>query len=103
MRATTREIGFRDGASVGYLLRKHRYPRRVVARMLVRPARRRRCSRRSHATWIAARGTTLATLRGRIARLPRGEALEELRVTLEPGLEREALDRPRARRGRVRR
>jgi glycosyltransferase involved in cell wall biosynthesis len=29
--------GFRDGASVGYLLRKHRYPPRVLARMLVRP------------------------------------------------------------------
>jgi glycosyltransferase involved in cell wall biosynthesis len=33
-----RDIGFRDGATVGYLLRKHRYPRRTVARMLVRPA-----------------------------------------------------------------
>jgi GT2 family glycosyltransferase len=31
------QIGFRDGASVGYLLRKHGYPARVVARMLVRP------------------------------------------------------------------
>ena len=30
-------IGVRDGASVGYLLRKHRYPPRVLARMLVRP------------------------------------------------------------------
>ena len=30
-------IGRRDGASVGYLLRKHRYPARVVARMFVRP------------------------------------------------------------------
>jgi GT2 family glycosyltransferase len=30
-------IGARDGASVGYLLRKHDYPARVVARMLVRP------------------------------------------------------------------
>jgi glycosyltransferase involved in cell wall biosynthesis len=29
--------GFRDGASVGYLLRKHRYPARTTARMLVRP------------------------------------------------------------------
>ena len=35
------------------------------------------------------------------ARLPRREALEDLRVTLEPRLEREALDRPRARRRRV--
>ena len=30
-------IGYRDGAMVGYLLRKHGYPRRVVARMLLRP------------------------------------------------------------------
>jgi glycosyltransferase involved in cell wall biosynthesis len=29
--------GFRDGASVGYLLRKHGYPVRTRARMLVRP------------------------------------------------------------------
>lgn len=32
-----RAVGRRDGASVGYLLRKHRYPARAVARMLVRP------------------------------------------------------------------
>lgn len=40
-RATARplvELGARDGASIGYILRKHRYPRRYVARMLVRPA-----------------------------------------------------------------
>jgi glycosyltransferase involved in cell wall biosynthesis len=30
-------IGYRDGAMVGYLLRKHGYPGRVVARMLLRP------------------------------------------------------------------
>jgi GT2 family glycosyltransferase len=30
-------IGLRDGASVGYLLRKHRYSARVVMRMFVRP------------------------------------------------------------------
>ena len=30
-------VGLRDGASVGYLLRKHRYPTSVVVRMLVRP------------------------------------------------------------------
>jgi GT2 family glycosyltransferase len=29
--------GFRDGASVGYLLRKHRYPLSTIARMVVRP------------------------------------------------------------------
>ena len=32
------DVGGRDGESVGYILRKHRYPPRVVARMLVRPA-----------------------------------------------------------------
>jgi glycosyltransferase involved in cell wall biosynthesis len=31
-------VGERDGASIGYLLRKHRYPLRVVCPMLVRPA-----------------------------------------------------------------
>ena len=59
------ELGFRDGASIGYLLRKHRYPSRVLARMLVRPvggvavslARRDRERAGYHA----------ATLRGRIA------------------------------------
>ena len=30
-------VGLRDGATVGYLLRKHGYPRRERARMLVRP------------------------------------------------------------------
>jgi len=30
-------VGGRDGASIGYLLRKHGYPPRVVARMLARP------------------------------------------------------------------
>ena len=36
--AGLRAVGFRDGASVGYILRKHRYSLRTVARMLVRPA-----------------------------------------------------------------
>jgi glycosyltransferase involved in cell wall biosynthesis len=31
-------VGVRDGRSVGYVLRKHGYPSRTVARMLVRPA-----------------------------------------------------------------
>ena len=30
-------VGRRDGASIGYLLRKHHYPPRVLARMFVRP------------------------------------------------------------------
>ena len=37
VRADDTRTGTRDGASVGYLLRKHRYSPRVVARMLVRP------------------------------------------------------------------
>ena len=37
VREDTARIGARDGASVGYLLRKHEYPARTVARMLVRP------------------------------------------------------------------
>jgi glycosyltransferase involved in cell wall biosynthesis len=31
-------VGARDGASIGYILRKHGYPSHVVARMLLRPA-----------------------------------------------------------------
>ena len=58
-------LGFRDGASVGYLLRKHRYPPRTLARMLVRPAG-------GIAVSLARRdrdraGYHAATLRGRIA------------------------------------
>jgi GT2 family glycosyltransferase len=37
LREDDSRIGFRDGASVGYLLGKHSYPARTVARMLVRP------------------------------------------------------------------
>jgi glycosyltransferase involved in cell wall biosynthesis len=58
-------IGARDGGSVGYILRKHRYPPATVVRMLVRPAggavlafvRGDRARARFHA----------ATLRGRLA------------------------------------
>ena len=58
-------LGFRDGASIGYLLRKHRYSPRVLARMLVRPAG-------GVAVSLARRdrdraGYHAATLRGRIA------------------------------------
>jgi glycosyltransferase involved in cell wall biosynthesis len=59
------ELGFRDGASIGYLLRKHRYSPRMLARMLVRPAG-------GVAVSLARRdrdraGYHAATLRGRIA------------------------------------
>jgi glycosyltransferase involved in cell wall biosynthesis len=37
VRVDDAHVGFRDGASIGYLLRKHHYPPRMVARMLVRP------------------------------------------------------------------
>jgi GT2 family glycosyltransferase len=37
VRVDDARIGFRDGASVGYLLRKHRYSPRVLARMMLRP------------------------------------------------------------------
>jgi glycosyltransferase involved in cell wall biosynthesis len=37
VRVDDARIGRRDGASVGYLLRKHRYPVKVLVRMLVRP------------------------------------------------------------------
>ena len=61
---TLRSLGNRDGASVGYILRKHEYPKRMVGRMFVRPiggavvaiARRDRGQARFH----------LATLRGRL-------------------------------------
>lgn len=37
VRVDDAKIGLRDGASIGYLLRKHHYPPRTVARMFVRP------------------------------------------------------------------
>ena len=53
-------IGARDGASVGYILRKHRYPPRVVTRMLLRPAAGVVLDPRRA-------GFHLATLRGRVS------------------------------------
>jgi GT2 family glycosyltransferase len=35
--AALRSLGARDGASTGYILRKHAYPKRVVGRMFIRP------------------------------------------------------------------
>jgi glycosyltransferase involved in cell wall biosynthesis len=57
--------GARDGASVGYLLRKHRYPKRVLARMLVRPVGG-VASSLAHGDRERARFHA-ATLRGRVA------------------------------------
>jgi glycosyltransferase involved in cell wall biosynthesis len=61
--------GYRDGASLGYLLRKHRYPKSEIARRLVRPmggalfSLVRRDARRAR--------FHLANLRGRVAGLTR--------------------------------
>jgi glycosyltransferase involved in cell wall biosynthesis len=58
------QLGARDGTSVGYILRKHRYPPRTVARMLARPA--------GGTVLALARGDAnrarfhLATMRGRL-------------------------------------
>jgi glycosyltransferase involved in cell wall biosynthesis len=69
-----RAAGARDGASVGYLLRKHRYPARTVARMLARPL--------AGAVVDPRRaGFHLATFRGRL----RGYGGKELGVPVEPG------------------
>ena len=62
--AALRIAGARDGASVGYILRKHRYPPATVARMLIRPAG-------GAALALARRdraraGFHLSTLRGRL-------------------------------------
>jgi glycosyltransferase involved in cell wall biosynthesis len=62
--AALRIAGARDGASVGYILRKHRYPPLTVARMLIRPAG-------GAALALARRdraraGFHLSTLRGRL-------------------------------------
>jgi GT2 family glycosyltransferase len=62
--AALRRAGAREGASAGYILRKHRYPRVTVARMLIRPAG-------GAALALARRdraraGFHLSTLRGRL-------------------------------------
>ena len=57
-------LGRRDGASVGYILRKHDYPARVVARMVVRPVGGAALSL-LHRDGSAAR-FHVATLRGRL-------------------------------------
>lgn len=62
--AALRDAGAREGASVGYILRKHGYPRLTVARMLIRPAG-------GAALALAQRdraraGFYLSTLRGRL-------------------------------------
>jgi GT2 family glycosyltransferase len=64
VRENDARIGFRDGASVGYLLRKHTYSARTIGRMHVRPAGGVLVSL-AHLDGGGAR-YQLATLRGRI-------------------------------------
>jgi GT2 family glycosyltransferase len=64
VRVDDARIGLRDGASVGYLLRKHSYPLRLVVRMLMRPTGGIGLSLVSLDTGRA--HFQLATLRGRI-------------------------------------
>lgn len=54
-----REAGARDGASLGYILRKHRYPKRTVTRMFIRPVG-------GMVLEPSRAGFHLATLRGRV-------------------------------------
>jgi GT2 family glycosyltransferase len=65
--ASLRKLRYRDGASVGYILRKHRYPLRLRARMLVRPGGGALVSLVKLDRTRA--GSHAATLRGRLAGL----------------------------------
>jgi glycosyltransferase involved in cell wall biosynthesis len=59
-----RSVGARDGASIGYILRKHRYPPRMLGKMFVRPVG---GALRAIATLDGARARFhLATLGGRL-------------------------------------
>ncbi len=62
--AGLRAQGHREGASVGYLLRKHRYPARMLARMAIRPVGGVAVSLARRDT--AAAGFHAATLEGRM-------------------------------------
>ena len=64
VREDTPTIGLRDGASIGYVLRKHGYGPRLVSRMLVRPVG----GTLASLIWLDGNGARyqLATLRGRI-------------------------------------
>lgn len=64
-RAELRAVGRRDGASIGYLLRKHGYGPRMAGRMLVRPIGGALLALAHRDT--AQAGFHAATLRGRVA------------------------------------
>jgi GT2 family glycosyltransferase len=59
-----RSLGKRDGASIGYILRKHAYPKRIVGRMLIRPVGG-ALAALAHGDRAQA-GFQLSTLRGRL-------------------------------------
>lgn len=70
VRVDDAQVGLRDGASIGYLLRKHRYGPRMVGRMLVRPAGGVAVAlARRDVPWA---GYQAATLRGRVSGYLRG-------------------------------
>src|SRR5207247_8115404 len=72
--AGERALGLRDGASVGYILGKNRYPRRALARMLIRPtggiglSLARRDVAGARFQWATLRGRILGHRAGRRAR-----------------------------------
>jgi glycosyltransferase involved in cell wall biosynthesis len=86
-----RAIGARDGASVGYILRKHRFPTRTLARMFTHPI--------GGVAMALARGDRtgagfhIATLRGRVRGYRGGRGVagsghetgEHLGMPIEPG------------------
>ena len=88
-------IGYRDGATVGYLLRKHGYPaplRRAHARAADRRSAGVTCTARRLCGSVSGRDPARPS-----TRLRPDELSEERVVALEPGLEREALDGSRSR------
>ncbi len=90
VRADEVDVGARDGASIGYLLRKHGYP--PASRVAdARPATRRH-DRLLATPRRCARQVLPRDVSWPHPRLPGREALEQLCVTVEPGRERELLD-----------
>jgi GT2 family glycosyltransferase len=63
-KTSPRAVGGRDGASIGYILRKHRYPIATVVKMLIRPLGGALLAL-AHGKWGRAR-FHIATLRGRV-------------------------------------
>ena len=99
-----RAVGLRDGASVGWMLRRHGYGVRTTARMLLRPVGGIGASLvRGDLTRASLSRRNAARARARLRRravLLRHELAEDRRVAVEPVGEREPLDgaAPRCRR-----